>query len=71
MKGTGLKGVLSRYLCRCSRWQELALVEGELRQKESLLGQLRKTLEGYHEMRTKYERLLKDVDALEAEKVRT
>ena len=48
--------------------EALATVEGELEQKESLLEQLRQTLEGYHGMRGRYERLLKDVEALEMEK---
>ena len=48
--------------------EALATVEGELEQKEGLLEQLRQTLEGYHGMRSRYERLLKDVEALEMEK---
>ncbi len=48
--------------------EELANVEGELEQKEGLLEQLRQTLEGYHGMRGRYERLLREVDALETEK---
>lgn len=48
--------------------EALANVEGEMEQKEGLLEQLRQTLEGYHGMRGRYERLLKEVDALEGEK---
>lgn len=48
--------------------EALATVEGELEQKESLLEQLRQTLQGYHGMRGRYERLMKDVEALELEK---
>ena len=51
------------------RREELAHVEGELEQKETLLEQLKQTLEGYHGMRARYEKLLKEVEALEFEKV--
>lgn len=50
--------------------EELANVEGELEQKETLLEQLKQTLEGYHGMRARYEKLLKEVEALENQKVR-
>mmetsp|Transcript_25800 Transcript_25800/g.36960 ORF Transcript_25800/g.36960 Transcript_25800/m.36960 type:complete len:1498 (+) Transcript_25800:1-4494(+) len=44
-------------------------VEGELRQKEELLLQLRHSLEIYHDMKNRYEALLAEVQSLEGEKL--
>ncbi len=44
-------------------------VEGELKQKEELLLQLRHSLEVYHDMKNRYEALLAEMQSLEAEKL--
>lgn len=50
-------------------FQELNFVEDEIQEKEDLLSKLRQTLGNYHEMRNRYEKLVKDLDGLEHEKV--
>ena len=59
MKLTFLRGV-----------QKLAAVEADIEEKEALLVKLRKTLEGYHDLRARYEKVVRDLDTREQEKVR-
>jgi metal-dependent hydrolase (beta-lactamase superfamily II) len=46
-------------------------MDSELHQKESLITELKTVLGGYHCMRSKYEAVLQDLEALEREKVRS